>query len=857
MKRFTVLLIALIVCAASALAQTHAEATSQKWKGIDVNDVLGHESEYPSTEQNDFSKGFKFVLYNVGTGRFVVQGGDWAMEGRLFYPDFGRTMALYANGHINGGITETQTDNKNSFCVRPPEPYSKSWKNDYDKINLTTLMDGNEINKNGVYYPMVWNFQRVENESNTDTYTYYMWMTCTKSGNTTNYYLGAAWGKCENSDRGKGDFIQWDPGDDDRCVWTTANVIGNTEKKTIFNHDEVEIQKLYQWRLISLDEFITVLTQDEVGINPSISSLIPDRDFTRNSDDFFGDWQVSRLPSYTYAEGTKRYPYTWGDYRKDAGKIAPNNQQSRQYNNKRLVNEAWDLPVKLKAVFDKVTSTNNSDTPAGKKNAKFGFLPFEGAGTIYTDFEVPKPGWYQIECTGFYQGPHPGYMFARVISNNEAINSTGYKEEMLQPVIDGDLPHYGKVTLHEAPEEYSKDNYEHCLEVGKELLYNADNYKQKVWVLVKQEDWDSGKKTIRVGFGKDGATSNGTLINDGYYDTDWMCVDDLRASYMGLAPVFFYEDEESLNYLSHDEDDRENFSKNEYVPATLDGRYAGAACLERTFTIGEWNTFSFPLSLTGEQVRNAFSEKTSNECRLLILNSIGGYSHNDCVIDFKTVNIVTLDPVVVPGNLYLLKPTKNPSFGENPRGEMADYYDLGKMFFSTNAEDSTNPEYEHPVIDLSVVNGQQPVGSYNDTNDGVGHVSYVQTPGYASLTRTSGKYTNRNEIEGLFAPQWSYIMSGGKMYEINKDTRIKGFRGWITLTHSIFQESASAPVMMSIDGVLDGYITPTGISQRPVEITPMSRPNIVYDLSGRRVSDSTDHLPKGLYIVDGKKLMVK
>ena len=95
------------------------------------------------------------------------------------------------------------------------------------------------------------------------------------------------------------------------------------------------------------------------------------------------------------------------------------------------------------------------------------------------------------------------------------------------------------------------------------------------------------------------------------------------------------------------------------------------------------------------------------------------------------------------------------------------------------------------------------------------------------------------------------------MYEINKDTRIKGFRGWITLTHSIFQESASAPVMMSIDGVLDGYITPTGISQRPVEITPMSRPNIVYDLSGRRVSDSTDHLPKGLYIVDGKKLMVK
>ena len=92
-------------------AQTHAEATSQKWKGIDVNTVLGNEA-YP--DDNTIEHGCPFLLYNVGTGCFITQGGDWAMEGRLFYRDFGRTMYLYSNGRINGGITEQSNDTKKS-----------------------------------------------------------------------------------------------------------------------------------------------------------------------------------------------------------------------------------------------------------------------------------------------------------------------------------------------------------------------------------------------------------------------------------------------------------------------------------------------------------------------------------------------------------------------------------------------------------------------------------------------------------------------------------------------------------------------------------------------------------------------
>ena len=382
-------------------AQTHAEATSQQWHGIDVDTVIGN-SKYADN-------GFPFLLYNVGTGRFIMQGGDWAMEGRLFFSDFGRQMYLHSSGRINSGITESTNANKNSFCARPPEPFSKTWSDaNYNTINLTTLMDGNKQGS----YPMDWHFER--DTTDTESFTYYMYQTTTSADPYTikapgssynnqryagkNFYLGAAWGECHNTSVGKGDgqFVFYD---DDRSCWTTAEVRGNTNKLPLENGDEVEIQKLYQWRLISIDEFIEVLNSNGMGLNPSISSLIKDRDFTRNSNDFYGanDWTVSTLSSHTYENGTERYPYTWGDYRKGQSPLNKNNQQWRG-----LINEKWDSPVRLKEVFDAyVSSSNTGDQAAGKKNAKYGFMTFEGVGTVTTNFQVPKAGWYEIECAGF------------------------------------------------------------------------------------------------------------------------------------------------------------------------------------------------------------------------------------------------------------------------------------------------------------------------------------------------------------------------------------------------------------------------------------------------------------------------
>ena len=65
--------------------ETFAHSTRRHWKGIDVTTVLNN----PDFATN----GKKIYLYNVGTDRFIIEGGNWGMEGRLFHEDFGRPVS--------------------------------------------------------------------------------------------------------------------------------------------------------------------------------------------------------------------------------------------------------------------------------------------------------------------------------------------------------------------------------------------------------------------------------------------------------------------------------------------------------------------------------------------------------------------------------------------------------------------------------------------------------------------------------------------------------------------------------------------------------------------------------------------
>ena len=116
---------------------------------------------------------------------------------------------------------------------------------------------------------------------------------------------------------------------------------------------------------------------------------------------------------------------------------------------------------------------------------------------------------------------------------------------------------------------------------------------------------------------------------------------------------------------------------------------------------------------------------------------------------------------------------------------------------------------------------------------------------YVSLTKT-----NENPI-----PAGSYVISGGKwVYAVNGVSSVKGLRGWIETSST----STSKSLIFNIDGVDEEEVS-TGIDGLFVDgaetNTSISKTG-VYSLSGQKISDNTN-LPKGIYIVNGRKMIVK
>ncbi len=438
------------------------------------------------------------------------------------------------------------------------------------------------------------------------------------------------------------------------------------------------------------------------------------------------------------------------------------------------------------------------------------------------------PGWYQVQCYGFVQSDnnHDAYLFAKVASNDETTPRGGESRVNLKKV---------------APGTFNDKNVEDsCVRVGTELTLNGEKYKNTLWICVTDEQFNSGNdllKTLQIGVGKDEATrSTKSTINNVacYYDTDWVCIDDIRVSYMGLGPVFFYEDEEDLEYLRFDENNIK-----QYQSAAPDGQYSGAACLERTLKKDQWNSFSFPLPLTGEQMRLAFGE----HAKLAKIHSVGKLSQNPDVIDFHTVSLRTTDYVVEPGQFYLLQPSADPVSGIDPRGLETTFYELGRMFFSVNENEP--PSYTHPKMSLdTMMVSTQDITSLNDSNNGIASVIYVQTPGYQNFTVSDGTYTG-TDADGLYAPNGAYVVSNNTIYHINKDTRLKGFRGWITPDHPIPPANNTT---MTVFGRYTSEGEQTSIELHPMTIMHLSSETSVYDLCGRKVGEIGMHLPKGIYI---------
>lgn len=254
---------------------------------------------------------------------------------------------------------------------------------------------------------------------------------------------------------------------------------------------------------------------------------------------------------------------------------------------------------------------------------------------------------------------------------------------------------------------------------------------------------------------------------------------------------------EEFLVLDEDEtlDDKRNLTK-----ATM--------VFHRTFTTGKWNSLILPVDMTADQVKAAFGEKA----KIARFNRL-----KDNWIYFSPVE-PDADGNMLKANIpYIIYPTRQPdSVNRN--------YNVGS---------GKEKHIDGPVYTVTgIYYGGQPTemkckDTGSPTNTGMTHY---------------GSYVYRQEV-----PAKSYMLSKGDMIHTSKVHNVKSYRSWLEET------TPSEKTLQLI--VSDSDNSTTGI--KVIEEAPQNA-NAVYNVNGMRMNSSnTDNLPKGVYIINNKKVVIK
>ena len=464
----------------TSYAQTSDRPSAMRWKGADV------------TTLNE-----EFLLYNVGTGKFMIAGGGWGIQGMMLYQDFGTMMGLVSKGNntyvIKSNIENVDHENAKYLGINYPG-YTSAGKWG-DSNTFAPIMEA-QINGtyNGLRYDRAWTFERVEGLK--DSFVYNMKETLTRTlKSDLELYMGASYG--ENPEIGP------DGGDDvfvgDAATFTTTTAFNST-----FASGK-EKAAYYQWILVPKSEMVDVYNKSIEaggGLNANFTYLVTDPVFDRNHGKFSA-WTGNIKGSGTGTD--KRYDWL----------------------NNKTMSDNWDA-----ADFRKVSIKS-------KENGKYSFASFDGIGEVSQTFKAPVTGVYEIECRGFYQG-HEAKLFVTVNgkTHETPLVNTGSK--------------FTKCTL--GSNNVGTNVTDSMKIIAGKALYDNENNQYTVKVVISA----TAESDMKIGIKKDAATKSDVCYptrwssTDYYYDTDFVGVDNFAVRYVGKskASIFvFDEDAKSTEYM--------------------------------------------------------------------------------------------------------------------------------------------------------------------------------------------------------------------------------------------------------------------------------------------------------------------
>lgn len=467
-------------------------------------------------------------------------------------------------------------------------------------------------------------------------------------------------------------------------------------------------------------------------------------------------------------------------------------------------------------------------------------------GTIYQDVKVSHGGAYVIECKGFSTTTKAKLYACLVKADNTADTKTMHATIL------------GQTDYMSAQEKKALHVDEQNMDYAAKEFYGSHKYFNSVLVQVPE-----GGGTIRFGI-EIGTQEDNKPVES---ENEWTVFDDFRLLYTSKTTdgdLVLDQDRDNLEYL-------ENCS-NTYKSVTLH--------LNKTFDKDKWNGFVLPVSLTKDQLTQAFgpnvklaklSKLTSNEIQFVSIDMS------------KTGNETTVMEAYVP---YIIFPTKHTELEKSPAytallsstgNDQAkdvrvsigmNHIDIPNVTFTVNKEnknDLTNMNTENWTTNsVIVVDGSgTPFVSGNGTMTAFG--TFARTFGTGTQNTKEGdnnygKWTITDKstiITGRSDLKRCYFFSNGKMYYSAKRARgLRGFSVWFAPTTA--SGNPAKPANVFLDGVsLDKTtgINPIIYGEEESRIDRFAHG--IYSLNGQLISNSSslDGLPNGIYILNGKKVI--
>ena len=474
--------------------------------------------------------------------------------------------------------------------------------------------------------------------------------------------------------------------------------------------------------------------------------------------------------------------------------------------------------------------------------------------TFYQDVQVHKAGWFLLRCNGFStsnssenittNGKPLANLFITVLGTDGKPINDKYSTAAFNGVSQADA--------YQLAEGYDKAGIGHAFFEGE--------YENQVQICLDDDldnkISDTNPVTLRIGFYVDSTPDGKPAVAE----DELTAVDNFKLYYAGPRrnPELILDEESTdLRYLTEAAD--------EYKNSVLH--------LNRKLNDNMWNSLILPVDLTWGQMKRTFGDAVKvAKLEALTENSV----------QFVTVEPDSDEQVMVTAfEPYIVYP---------PYTKVQSAAYTVEHFYTSEGENNSEwlgTDYKPSSVENNRLTKTVPANHYDITMVSLDReklMQHINTSNWESKTTFSATggghgtmvckgtmaktYENGKIIEDRDDLNGDYFMYKGKLIQVPHGNMndgkpysygLKAFRCWFELTDNASAGGKPSQVSLLIDGVEDST---TGIADihGSTDRTSYKRGiDGVFNMNGQMVrrSCSLEGLPKGMFVVDGKKIIIR